>query len=201
MFNWIGLYRCYKTIFQKNLYFYLESKKNMRIKNYFPNYINNYLINKNNLLCKNDSEKENKFSGFNGLISFDSNNDVINSNKREIFERIMNDSHVVDLNKNILLSKYDGEDLLHLELTEDTIRMEYKDHYSEEYRKQVQIMDLEEEELLKYGIHECFVPVKVENNTSIGAGCTVHLSRSKISKYLKNNIKLLSFDKQPKNKK
>lgn len=116
--------------------------------------------------------------------------------------RLLSGEHCHDLGQNVLLNpaaegrkdaarkRMVRDDALdnnwtHVELTDEHIRIEFRDATSRAYRWYAELLCEAEagSEDLKH-IPKCQIPEKVENLTSVGGGATIYLRRATVTSHL-----------------
>ena len=109
--------------------------------------------------------------------------------ERKVLKRLISGEHELGLVNNIIYNPAaQATGCTHIELTEDTLRIEYMDGTSPDYRRHASYISMTPEEREQAGIPEHLVPIKVENLSNWGAGATIHLDRKRVSKKLKEML-------------
>ncbi len=116
-------------------------------------------------------------------------NDITKHPKKEFLVALFNKDYKpkklqdsIWINPSIIdntINTYDG--ITHIEITKDAIRLEFS-KATDEY---ISFAEKYCNNVYNNNNDDYSIPIKVENKLNIGAGCTVYLSRHKISNYIK----------------
>jgi len=73
-----------------------------------------------------------------------------------------------------------------VEVTPNELRLEFLDATSE-YRQHAALMFCDEDEKARLRVPSCFIPRKVENNISCGAGATIVLNKQEVLDFFRTH--------------